>query len=127
LQQQLNVSYTYGRNNFTGKPLPQISPMEIRFVLEGKLLENRLAPYTQLRHVLKQNRVADDFGEKKTPEFTTVNLGVRTEFAKSLLISAEVNNLLNRAYREHLSRFIRPTLPLNAPGRSLVLMASYSF
>ena len=127
LQQQFNVSYTYGKNDVTGKPLPQISPMDIRYLVEGKFLENKLSPYVQLRHVLKQNRVADDFGEMPTLEFTTVSLGVRTEPVKNLMLTAALNNLFNRAYREHLSRFITPTLPLNAPGRSFVIMASYSF
>ena len=127
LQQQFNVSYTYGKNDVTGKPLPQISPMDFRYLLEGRFIENKLMPYVQLRHVLKQERVADDYKESRTPEFTTVNLGIKTEPVKNLMVTAALNNLFDRAYREHLSRFIRPTLALNAPGRSFVIMASYSF
>ena len=127
LQHQFNVSYTYGKNDVSGKPLPQISPMDFRYLLEGRLVENKLMPYVQLRYVLKQERLADDFGEKATPEFTVLNLGIKTEPVKNLMVTAAVNNLFDRAYREHLSRFIRPTLALNAPGRSFVLMASYSF
>lgn len=127
LQHQFNASYTYGKNDVTGKPLPQIYPMDLRYALEGNFVDNKISPYVQLRHVLKQDRVADDYGEIATPAFTTVNIGIKTIPVKNLSLSASINNLLNAAYREHLSRFIRPNLPLNAPGRSFVVMAAYAF
>ena len=127
LQQQFTVSYTYGENKSSHNPLPEIAPMDIRYRLQSKLWKNKLMPYAQLRHALKQSRVAVDFGEPETPAFTTIDIGLKTELVKKLQFTLAINNLLNKAYREHLSRFIRPGLPLNAPGRSLVLMASYSF
>lgn len=127
LMQQLTAAYTYAKNNDNGEPLPQIAPFDLRYSLEGRLWENKMLPYAQLRWVAKQNRVASDFGEAKTPEFTTMNIGVKSELMKNLQVTASVNNIFNRAYREHLSRFISPTLPLNSPGRSFVIMASISF
>ncbi len=127
LQHQFNASYTYGKNDVTDKPLPQIYPMDLRYALEGNFVDNKISPYIQLRHVLKQDRVADYFGEVATPAFTTLNIGIKTIPLKNLSLSATVNNLFNEAYREHLSRFIRPILPLNAPGRSFVIMAEYIF
>jgi iron complex outermembrane receptor protein len=127
LQQQFTVAYTYGKNNGTDKPLPEIAPMDFRYRLEAITFKNKLVPYTQVRYAVKQNRIADDFGEKVTPAFTTVDLGVKTELIKELQVTLAVNNLFNEAYREHLSRYIRPTLPLNSTGRSIVLMASYNF
>ena len=127
LQQQFTIAYTYGKNNSIGKPLPEIAPMDFRYRLEGNFLKNKIMPYTQLRHALKQNRIAGDFGEKTTPAFTTVDLGIKTALVKNLQFTLAVNNLMNEAYREHLSRYIRPTLPLNGLGRSVVFMASYSF
>ena len=35
-------------------------------------------------------------------------------------------NVFDVAYREHLSRFIKPTLPLNNVGRNVVLMMVYT-
>ncbi|MBC6489588.1 TonB-dependent receptor domain-containing protein [Flavihumibacter stibioxidans] len=127
LQHQLTAAYTWGENKTTGKPLPEIAPMDLRYRLEGKLFRDKIMPYGQLRHSLKQDRIADDFGEKKTASFTTLDLGARAVVVKNLQLTVAVNNITDVAYREHLSRYIRPTLPLNAPGRSLVLMASYSF
>lgn len=127
LMQQFTAAYTYGKNNDNGEPLPQIAPFDLRYSLEARLWNNSLLPYAQIRWVAKQGRVATDFGEAATPEFTNVNIGVKSEPVKNLQLTASVNNVFNRAYREHLSRFIRPTLPLNNLGRSLVIMASYSF
>ena len=127
LQQQFSVACIYGNNKSTGKPLPEIAPMDFRYRLEGNLFKNKLMPYSQLRYVLKQSRVADDFGEKATPSFTTVDVGIKTALMKNFQFTIAINNLLNKAYREHLSRFIRPTLPLNSTGRTVVMMASYNF
>jgi iron complex outermembrane recepter protein len=127
LQHRLSVAYSYGKNDDTGKPLPQIAPLDLNYTLEGKLLQNKVMPYAQLRYVAKQDRVAEDYGEAKTPEFTTMNIGLRAEFVKNLQFSLAVNNIFDRAYREHLSRFITATKPLNSTGRSIVIMASYTF
>ncbi|HRO84922.1 MAG TPA: TonB-dependent receptor [Niabella sp.] len=127
LLHQFSATYTYGKNNESKKPLPQIAPLDIRLLLEGSVWKNRLIPYSQIRYVAKQDRVADDYGEVKTPEFSVVDLGVRTEFSKKIQISVAVNNLFNKAYREHLSRFIAVGKPLNSPGRNFIIMASYNF
>lgn len=127
LQQQFTIAYTYGKNNGTSKPLPEIAPLDFRYRLEGNVFKKKIAPYTQVRYATKQSRIADDFGEKSTPAFTTVDLGVKTELIKKLQVIFSINNLFNKTYREHLSRYIRPTLPLNSTGRSVVIMASYNF
>ena len=126
LQQQLTISYTYGENKGSQKPLAEIAPMDLRYRVEGRLFKNKLSPYIHIRHALKQNRVADDFGEKTTAAFTTVDAGTKL-IATNFQITLAVNNLFDEAYREHLSRYIRPTLPLNSVGRSMIIMVSYSF
>jgi iron complex outermembrane receptor protein len=127
LQQQLTVSYTYGKNRITGEPLPEIAPLDFRYRLETGFSKSQIMPYSQLRHVLKQDRVANGFGEKTTPAFTTIDIGVKTGFVKNLMITLGINNLFDETYREHLSRYILPTLPLNSVGRSIVIVGSYSF
>ncbi len=127
LQQQCTMAYTHGKNVVTGEALPQIAPFDLLYSMEAKLLNGKLLPYGQLRWVAAQKRIAQDFGEPETGEFTVISLGIKSEPLKNLQFTASVNNLFDRAYREHLSRFIRPSLPLNSTGRSLAVMVSYSF
>lgn len=127
LQHQLVINYTYGQNENSHKPLPEIAPMDLRYRLQSNLLKNKILPYAQVRHVLKQNRIATDFGEKATPAFTTIDVGIKTPPVKNFQLTLAANNLFDEAHREHLSRYIRPTLPLNSVGRNIVIMASYSF
>lgn len=127
LAHQVSAAYTYGKNKGNGHPLPQIAPFDLRYQLEGKLWKNRILPFAQLRWVAAQNRFDKDYGEVATPEFTTINMGIKTEIVRNFQVTASFNNLLNRAYREHLSRFIKPGFPLNSPGRSFSVVASYSF
>ncbi|MFN4284918.1 MAG: TonB-dependent receptor domain-containing protein [Lacibacter sp.] len=127
LKQQLSAVYTYGINSKTQTPLPEIAPLDLRWKSEVLLRGKQAQPYLLLRHVTAQKRVAPDFGERTTASFTTVDLGLKWIPLQRLQISAACNNLFDVAYREHLSRFIRPTLPLNAPGRTFVLMVGYQF
>lgn len=127
LQHQLVISYTYGENKNLHRPLPEIAPMDLRYRLQSNLAKGKVLPYVQARHVLKQKRIATDFGENTTSAFTTIDAGVKTQIIKSFQLTFAVDNVFDKAYREHLSRYIRPTLPLNSVGRSVVIMASYSF
>jgi iron complex outermembrane receptor protein len=93
----------------------------------ARLMNTQLQPYMNLRHSFAQNRISTSFKEKATGDFTVIDLGVKLMASKNLQLTAAVNNLFNISYREHLSRFITPTLPLNATGRNWVLMISYQF
>jgi iron complex outermembrane recepter protein len=127
LQHQLVISYNRGDNKSSRKPLPEIVPVDFRYRIESRSFKSKLSPYVQMRHVLKQDRIAMDFGEKTSPAFTTVDAGIKASLIKNFQFTVAVNNLFDEAYREHLSRYIRPTLPLNSTGRSLLIMASYNF
>lgn len=127
LQQQISLTYVYGENRITDNPLPEISPMEFRYKLEGALWNKKLMPNLAIRYAGKQDRVAADFGEKKTSSFTTVDIGVKAIPVKNVQLSLAVTNLMNQTYREHLSRYMSSNRPLNAPGRSFVAMLVYSF
>ncbi len=127
LSQTTTLSYVYGQNKTLDQPLAEIPPMEFRYRLQGKFFMEKIVPFGQFRYVAAQNRVAADFGEKPTGDFTTIDLGISFHPTKSLQFSATVNNLTDATYREHLSRFITPQLPLLAPGRSLVIMGTFRF
>ncbi|HMO33379.1 MAG TPA: TonB-dependent receptor [Lacibacter sp.] len=127
LKQQLTAVYTHGTNFTTKSPLPEIAPFDLRWKMEILLQGGQLLPYLQVRSVANQKRVARDFGENTTASFTTADLGIKWIPVQRLQVTAACNNLFDAAYREHLSRFIRPTLPLNAPGRTFVLMVGYQF
>jgi iron complex outermembrane recepter protein len=127
LNNQLKLAYTYGQNKTAGTPLPEICPFNIRYNVEGRFYGNRIMPYFNLRHSFKQDRIANDFGEKTTPAFTLIDIGLKLIFFKNFQSLIAIDNLFNIEYREHLSRFITPTQPLNSVGRSLIINVSYSF
>lgn len=127
ISQQLSIAYTYGKDNMSGLPLPEIAPMDFRYRLDAKMANNKAMPYLQVRHALRQNRIAEAFGERKTPAFTTIDMGLKVEPMKNLQFTVAINNVQNKAYREHLSRYIQSNFPLNSIGRNLVFMAHYSF
>jgi iron complex outermembrane recepter protein len=118
--QQLAVAYTYGENKMDNTPLPEIPPLDVRYVLAGNYLNNKLRPEVSLRHVLKQERISTAFGETLTPGFTLVDLNVNYKLKSSIHASAGVQNLFDAAYYEHLSRSITGTSPrpIYAPGRN---------
>jgi iron complex outermembrane receptor protein len=127
LNQELTLAFVRGQNKVIHEPLPEINPFEIRYKLAANLMNSKLQPYFSLRHSFAQNRISTSFNEKATGDFTVMDLGIKAMTLKKVQFTAVVQNIFNISYREHLSRYIRPTLPLNAPGRSLVLMFSYQF
>jgi iron complex outermembrane receptor protein len=86
-----------------------------------------------LRHAAAQDRVAvgqgnvvgQDIGP--SPSFTVVSLNAAVELPRGVLLSAGIDNLLDRNYAEHLSRggamlsgYTQSTR-VNEPGRTLWL------
>jgi iron complex outermembrane receptor protein len=124
---ELTISYTHGTNMDRNEPLPEINPFDIRYTLKGQMLKGRLTPTATLRHTAAQNRVSEAFNERTTAAFTLVDLGLVLKVKDAWNLSCAVQNLFDVAYREHLSRYIRPTLPLNSMGRNVVIMAAYTF
>jgi iron complex outermembrane receptor protein len=119
--------YTRGANADIDQPLPEIPPMEWRYQLEASVWQGRLQPYGSVRYAWQQNRNATQFGEKPTDSFVVADAGVKASPWKMLQLSFAVTNLLDATYREHLSRYMPMGMPMNAPGRSFVLMAAISW
>ncbi len=105
-QQQAGLAYTYAKNIANNEALPEIAPFEIRYSLVGKYLNDKLVSEISLRHVLKQDRISIEYGEKETPSFTTVDFNVSYKMLKFINIAGGVQNIFNVAYYEHLNRSI---------------------
>lgn len=129
LQHQLSLAYTYAQDLVRNEALPEIAPLDIRYHLSGSYLNSTLSPHITLRHVLKQERVSSEFGEKATPSFSLIDLGLTFRVHRRVGITAGVQNLLNENYYEHLTRSVRAegSPPIYAPGRSFILSFNLDF
>lgn len=127
LKYTMSSTFTHGQNIKFNQPLPEIAPLEWRNRLDQVVIHDKLNLYANIRHVLKQDRVSSLFNERTTSDFTVFDLGVKLLPTKNSQISLDVLNVFNIAYREHLSRYISYTRPMNAPGRNITVMYTYQF
>ncbi len=123
LGHSLQAAYTYGQDAVLDAPLPEIAPLDVQLKLWGSFWDHRLMPELVLRRVLAQERVSEVFGERVTPDFTTLDLILRAKPIKNLEISTGIYNVLDQAYYEHLNRAVRADgqPPLWSPGRNAFL------
>ena len=128
LQHRLGIAYTYGQDLERDEPLPEIAPLDFRYVLSGSYLEDKLRPEVTFRYVQEQARVSPEFGETVTPSFALVDISLRYAITDQWNISAGVNNLLNENYYEHLNRSVRGSNDaIFAPGRNLFTHLAFTF
>lgn len=121
-QHQINAAFTYGKDLVLEEPLPEIAPMDLRYHLTGSYIDGRLTSGITIRHVTRQDRVSNEFGETDTPAFTLIDLSVDFNFNQKMSVSLGANNLLDEAYYEHLNRSARgSTNPIYAPGRNFYI------
>ncbi|MCW0482780.1 TonB-dependent receptor domain-containing protein [Gaoshiqia sediminis] len=127
-QQITELAYTYGKNRVTDEALPEIPPMEFRYRLMGSFIQQKLQAEISFRHSFKQDRIAASYGENKTPTFQVIDLKTSYRITPDLSFRTGINNLLNEAYYEHLSRNINgSTRPLYSPGRSFYFSLAFNF
>ena len=116
------IRWVHGMDN-SGNPLPLISPLKsisgLRFSHEKLFIqaENEISS--------GQTRVSAAFGEKTSPGFSIFNLRANYSFSLknyNLEFSAGAENLLDRAYHEHLDwgGMLRP-------GRNIYTMLAVKF
>jgi iron complex outermembrane recepter protein len=127
LKNNLSTTYTYGQDMKLNQPLPEISPLEFRNRLDQVVVDGKLSVYANMRYVANQDRISTVFNEKKTKDFTLFDLGLKYFPTKRSQISFDVTNVFDVTYREHLSRFISFTKPLNSLGRNFILIYTYQF
>jgi iron complex outermembrane recepter protein len=129
LQLSGTLAYTHGRNQTDDAPLAQMPPLEARLGLEysrtawsaGALL--RMVA-EQDRYVVNQgNIVGQDLGP--TAGFTVVSVNAGWRPREGALLTAGIDNLLDKTYAEHLSRsgamvqgYVQTTR-VNEPGLTL--------
>lgn len=123
IRHQWAMAYTHGQNLSLGEALPEIAPLDLRFTLTGTHLDDKLQSAIRLRHVAGQDRVSPQFGELATPSFTLLDLDASYAFSSQVVLKAGVQNLLNQAYYEHLTRPLgADRRPLFSPGRNIFVM-----
>lgn len=112
-----------GRRVSDSEPLPQIPPLDSRAGLRFHQASAR--PNWQVefsaRMVSGQNRVATTLGEIPTGGFTVFNIRGYWRLTDTLLVSAGVDNLGDRTYREHLDPISGNLLGVGSllrPGRN---------
>lgn len=128
MKHRLSIAYTYGQNSVTDEPLPEISPLDMKYVLSANLLKDRLTPVVSFRYAADQNRISTDYGETKTPSFFLIDVSASYRIVRGIDLTAGIQNLLDEAYYEHLNRTISgmPPVEIFAPGRSIFVSLSFA-
>ena len=108
LQTDLSAMYAWGKNTSDGKPLPQIAPLEGRFNL--RYVQDRYSLGLLWRAVAKQNRISLNEGNivgydiGKSKGFSTLAINAAYEYSPTLDFAVGIDNLLDKAYAEHLNK-----------------------
>jgi len=128
MQHQLAFAFTYGQNTSNAEPLPEIAPLDFRYSLMGSYIKDKLKPKINFRYVMKQDRIAESFGETASPGFFLIDFDLSYRISKSVKVTGGVYNLLNNNYYEHLNRPVKGGIgPIYAPGRSYLITISVDF
>ncbi len=136
-QVETSLAWAWGRNRSDGEALPQMPPLESRFNLT--YARDNWSAGALWRVVAAQSRTADgkgnvtskDFGDSAGFGVLSVNAAYR--FSDEVTASVGVDNLLNKAYAEHLNlagngSFGFPAeIRINEPGRTLWAKLDLSF
>lgn len=127
LRSEMAVAYTYAEDLDTKQPLPEIFPLDFRWKIQANLSPVIIA--VNYRYSAAQNRVAEAFGELKTPNFSLFNVNLKYNVFRNAAIDAEVSNVFDNAYAEHLNRTLSTdrNSRILERGRSFNLGFTYSF
>jgi iron complex outermembrane receptor protein len=98
----------------------------MRYKLDWQSQNEKVRVFSQLRYVAPQNRIAKDFGEIKTADFTVMDIGASYQLIEKLKINIAINNIWDQKYREHLNRII-PSFILWSPGRNCMIQMTYQW
>ena len=120
---QLNMSYIYGTIQTSGRPLERIPPLNGKFVIS--YTPTPLHLHVTSRFSGSQTRLGEF--EEPTDGYLVYDIGGSLNFSwwqLENMVVFEVENLLDTAYREHLSR-IKAVMP--EPGRNAKLLYKLNF
>lgn len=113
------------------EPLPQIPPLEGR--LGFRFHQAAETPRWQIelsaRMVAGQNNIATSLGELPTPGFTTFDLRGYWQVSDRLLVTAGVENIGDRLYREHLDPIAGNMIgfPYYRPGTNFYFTSQFTY
>lgn len=100
-------------------PIPEIPALEAFFRASYALWNNRLLPSLEIRAVSDQKHVSAASYEESTPGYVLMNLAISYHPCKFANLNVGVNNLLNKAYYDHLNRkMIGAQTRYYEPGRT---------
>ncbi|MEL7588018.1 MAG: TonB-dependent receptor [Prolixibacteraceae bacterium] len=114
------LKYNRGETN-DNEPLPLMPPLKNLFSIHFEKRNYQLQ--IENEYSAPQNRINAGYGETKTPQFTLLHLrtGYKIRTGKSVVnLNAGVENLLDKAYSEHLDWG-----NYNRPGRNFYFMISW--
>ncbi|TBU91593.1 TonB-dependent copper receptor [Pseudomonas dryadis] len=133
------LAYAWGKNSSDGSALPQMPPLEARLGLAYE--QQRWSAGALWRVVAAQRRISEgqgnvvgkDFGD--SGGFAVFSLNAGYQVSDSLKLSAGVDNLFDKAYREHLNLagdagfgFLADNPErISEPGRTLWTKVDFSF
>jgi iron complex outermembrane recepter protein len=131
------LAYTQGENRSDDRPLAQMPPLEVRTGLNYE--DPRWSAGVLWRVVAAQDRYAVNQGNivgqdlGPTAGFGVLSLNGAWRPSSAILVSAGIDNLLDKLYAEHLSRGgamvsgFEQTTRVNEPGRTLWLKVAGRF
>lgn len=132
-----SLAYAWGKNSSDGRALPQIPPLEGRFGLTYERGDWSAAGLWRV--VAAQNRVAENQGSvvgkdfDESSGFGVLSFNGAYRLSRNFKLSAGVDNLLDKAYSEHLNLagnagFDFPAeTRFNEPGRTFWTRVDVSF
>jgi iron complex outermembrane receptor protein len=98
-----NFLYNWGRDDITGEPLAQIPPLESRLALRLNDSKELFWAECSGRFVTEQKRISISAGEVVTPGFSIFDFKGGIRFSKFITLNFGIENIFNKAYREHLN------------------------
>lgn len=107
-QADLSAMYAWGENTTDHKPLPQIAPLEGRLNL--RYVQEKYSLGLLWRAVAEQNRISLNEGNivgydmSKSKGFSTFAINAAYQYSEVLSFSTGIDNLLDKAYSEHLNK-----------------------
>ncbi len=127
LKLNLGAALVRGENKDFDEPLTFIPPDNFNFKAAYGLGElQRTSIFSKLRHVARQDRPG--FNEEETAGYTLLDFGIKHDFDfddQNLEASLSVQNLLDKAYVDHLSILRAFNIP--SPGRNITLNLRFYF
>ncbi len=109
LSGKLDLNYVYGED-FEGDPLPQIPPLKLNYSITQVVKGWNIQPEVEWSQA--QHRISEKFNERRTAEFTVINLRFSKQFVgqQTWSIGGGIENLTDTAFREHfdVGQILRP-------------------